>query len=200
MFTPAVYIRGAAKPVGIQKPKRPKCTLTAVRRTLSLNRIQISWFEPPSRLVYDTLNAAVDNKVEPYILLSHKIIWEKAKKLLKSHLQQHFRPLINSLRQKTILYQLSIMWIHITYFHTTPDALKLLLTPAAYDACWICNPLHFPLDCVTSHLQAKWKTIRAGEYFVFQIPLNLKKNYQLRIVPMRGNPWQQLWTYSQKKI
>jgi len=199
MFTPTVYIRGAAKPVGIQKPKRPKCTLTAVRRTLAaLNRIQISWFEPPLRLIYDMLKAVVNNKVKPNILLSHKIIWEKVKQLLQCHLQHNFRPLINLLRQKTIQYQLSTMWIHITYFHTTPDALKPLLTSAAYDACWICNRLHFPLDCATTHLQAKWKAMRAGEYFVFQTPRNMKKLYDLQLQPLRYNPWQQLCEFSHK--
>jgi len=90
------------------------------------------------------------------------------------------------------------MWIRITYFHTTPDELKLLLTPSAYDACWVCNRLHFPLDCTTTHLQAKWKAIRAGEYFAFQIPRNMKKTYDLQLRPLRRNLWQQLCEFSQK--
>ena len=189
LFTPRVYIRGAAKFAGIQKPNRPKCTLISVRNTLkALNRMQISWSEPPLRLVYDTLKVAVDNKVEPSILLSHKLLWQKVKRLLICHLQQNYRPLIDLLKPKTIQYQLSLMWIHITYFHTTPDELKLLLTPSAYDACWVCNRLHFPLDCTTTHLQAKWKAIRAGEHFTFQIPRNMKKNYVLLLQPFRSNP------------
>ena len=189
MYTPRVYIRRAAKFVGIKKPKRPKCTLTSVRNTLmALSRIQISWFEPPLRLVHDTLKAAVDNKVEPSILLSHTLIWQKVKRLLKCQLQRKYRPLVDLLTQKTIQYQLSFMWIHITYFHTTPDELKLLITPSAYDACWACYRLHFPLDGTTTRLQAKWKAIRAGEHFTFQIPRNMKKNYVLLLQPFRSNP------------
>jgi len=133
-----IFIRGAAKFVGVQKSKRPKRTLTSVRYSLTaLSRIQISWFEAPLQLVYDTLEDAVD-KVDPSILLSHKILWQKVKRLLKCHLQQKYRLLIE-LRPKTIQYQLSLMRTHITYFHTTPDELTLLLTPLAYDACWVCN-------------------------------------------------------------
>lgn len=188
MLNHTVYLTGTAKFGGMQEPKRPKCTLTAVRCTLTaLKGIPISWCEPPLWLIYDTLKTAVDNKIEPHILLSHKIIWEKVKRLLLCHLQPDFRPLIKLLRQKTISYQLSILWMHIPYFHTTPDALKLLLTSEAYYACWVCNRLHFPLGRATTHLQAKWKAIRAGEYFNFQIPHHLKKLWLQPMKKIRGN-------------
>ena len=151
MSTSRVYIRGSAKFSGRQKPKRPNCTLKSVRNTLmALRRIQLSWHEPSLRLVYDTLKSAVHNKIDPFILLSHKLLWQKVKRLLRGKLQLKYRPLIHLLIPKIIQYQLSIMWIHITYLHTTPDELKLLLTSSACDACWVCNRLHFPLDCITT--------------------------------------------------
>ena len=54
---------------------------------------------------------------------------------------------------KIIQYQLSVMWIHTTYFHTNPDVLKLLLTLLAYNACWVCHRLHLPADCIPSLLR-----------------------------------------------
>jgi len=162
MSTSKVYTRGSAKFSGIQKPKRPKCTLKSVQNILmALKRIRISWHEPPLRLMYDTLKFAIDSEVDPSILLSHKLIWQQVKRLLTCQLQLKYRPLINLLMPKIIQYQFSIMWIHITYLHTTPDELKLLLTSSAYNACWVCNRLHFPLDCMTTQLQAKWNAIRS---------------------------------------
>jgi len=122
----------------------------------------------------------------------------KSKQHLLCHLQPKYRPLIDLLKPKIILYQLSLFWIHITYLHTTPDALKLLLTPSAYDACCICNCLHFPLDCATIHVQAKWKAICAGDYFTFQNLQNMKKIHVLQLQPLRHNPWQQLCEFSSK--
>ena len=146
MSTSKVYTRGSAKLSGIQKPKRPRCTLKSVRNTLmALRRIQISWHDPLLRLVYKSLKSAVNSKVDPSILLSHKLIRQKVKRLLICNLQLKYQPLINLLMPKIIQYQLSFIWIHITYFRTPPDELKLLLRSSAYNACWVCNRLHFPL-------------------------------------------------------
>jgi len=78
MSTPGVFTRGSAKLSGPQKPKRPMCTLKSVRNTLmELRRIQFTWQEPPLRFVYNSLKSAVDSKIEPFVLLSHKLIWQK---------------------------------------------------------------------------------------------------------------------------
>jgi len=148
--------------------------------------------------VYDTLKDAVDDKVDPSILLSHKILWQKVKRLLKCHLQQKYRLLIELLRPKTIQYQLSLMRMHITYFHTTPDELTLLLTPLAYDACWVCNRLHFPVDCANSHLQAKLKPHVQVKILHFQIPQKKTETYDLQLQSFRSNRWEQLHEYSKK--
>jgi len=84
---------------------------------MALSRIQISWFEPPLRLVHDTLKAAVENKVEPSILLSHKLIWQKVKRLLICHLQRKYRPLIDLLTQKN--YSISII-AHVDTYYVFP--------------------------------------------------------------------------------
>jgi len=60
-------------------------------------------------------------------------------------------------------YQLLLMWIHITYFHTPPGELRLVVTSKAYNACWVCNHQHYPLDWTSAHLQVIWNKIRTGK-------------------------------------
>jgi len=188
MFTLSTILRGAAKCLDMPNPKPPKCSLQVVRRSLKiLKTINITWHELPTRLIADALRPMINKFLKLSTLLSHNLIWQKVLHLLSAHLKVAYKPALKELRRSSFSYQVSIIWIHLTYFETPPMELNKLLTTEAYDSCWICRRKHFPLDCSSQRVQSVWNNLLAGTYFIFRKIVNARaRRYHRQWIP-HGN-------------
>ena len=63
------------------------------------------------------------------------------------------------------------MSLQITYFDATPQRINWLVSYQAYNSCWICKRLHFPLNCSEHNIQMTWQAIHPDTLLFFRFSI-----------------------------